>query len=271
MSEIDAQKQNLCRSCGSKIPADANVCAECHAYQDWRRYLSTTSVVAASLISVIALAGPLKTSFDYIWNLCCASMTLDTKPIQPLTLTNYEIERRLQVSKLSSAISVTNPSAKGAVITAVLVEHTGGTQVYFAEGCGYKELPNIVVGAGGGTAIVPFEMDYWVLIAEQLSQQLTGFEIIFSKEKFGSYMRGAGEGMKENVAGSANVMLLWTDGNGVQRRVIVKGRPAAFSERAIKYPGTEAEFQQGGFSNPYCFSNEARRRAGIEDSSASKK
>jgi hypothetical protein len=86
----------------------------------------------------------------YLWDLCCTGKLLSFSMVQPLTLSNYEIERRLQVSKLSGAIAITNSSGKDAVISAVLVEHVGGTQSYFIEGCGYKELPNIVVKTGGG-------------------------------------------------------------------------------------------------------------------------
>jgi hypothetical protein len=260
MSEIETQPYKRCWSCRSKIPTDAKICTKCEAYQDWRRHLSTTNIVAAALVSVIALISPLKDGFEYLWNLCCASKTLSSSMVQPLTLTNYEVARRLQVSKLSGAVAITNKSGKDAVISAALVEHIASTQTYFAEGCGYKELPNIVVKTGGGVVVIPFEMEYWVLIAEQGAN----FETIFSTEKFNLYMRGAGQGMKEDVARDGNVLLLWTDGTGSNRRAVVKGRAGAFSERSIKYPGTEAEFKQGGFSNPYCFSNEARKRVGIE-------
>lgn len=266
MSDI-TQPLKSCWSCRSKIAADAKVCTECAAYQDWRRHISTTNVVAAALVSVIALVSPLKSSFEYFWNLCCTSKTIGFSLVQPLTLSNYEIERRLQVSKLSGAIAITNTTGKDAVISAVLVEHVGlGSQSYLVEGCGYRELSNIVVKTNGDIVVIPFEMEYWVLLVEQNAP----FETIFNTDKFQRNMSGAGEDMKEDVARNGSVLLLWTDGNGSNRQTVAKGQ-RGFLKRVIQYPGTEAEFKQGGFNNPYCFSKEARKRVGIKDEVISRK
>lgn len=263
MSNTEYPAQKACWHCKAQIPNDAIICKDCKSYQNWQRHFSTANMIAVALVAVFSLIGITWGGVDYFMTLCCTrNHDLRFSMVQPLTLSDYQIERRLQIAKVSGKIAVINKGKKDASINAALVEHISGTQTYFLEGCGYQEIPNPVIKSGGGLVVIPFEMRYWVLLNEQLAP----FEDIFKRDNFNTYMSGAGMDEKDNVRDSGNVLVLWTDGDGGRRQTIVQGQFSG--QRAIKYKGTEAEFKAGGLENPYCFSEQARKRLGIDDDSS---
>lgn len=240
-----------CVACSSPIPNDASKCAECGSEQGWIRYLSASNLIVAAAASIVALFLTLQTNFIPLVLGKNARLHFALSN-DDLELSGYEIERGRQTARLSGKLTVANDGNLDASVDRVLIEHSSGTQTYFIEGCGTQRVTGVPsVRPGSGIVTIPFELQYVVLVREQLGEDTDAVE----DRILPLYMRGSGAGERISVMSSANVLVFWSDALGRQERTAVRH---GSGDRMINYILTEEEHRSGGVRIPHCFDEATR-------------